>query len=43
VRGRAERWRNIVWLEPSVEVEISYSEVMQGRVRDPVLRRAVVA
>src|SRR5688572_5940451 len=37
----AERWRNLVWLEPSVEVAVSYSEVMQGPLRDPVLRRMI--
>ena len=39
--GDAERWRGIVWLEPSVEVEVSYSELMLGRLRDPVLRRTI--
>ena len=34
----AERWGDIIWLEPSVEVEVSYSEVMGGKLRDPVLR-----
>ena len=30
--------RDIVWLEPIVEVEVPYSDIMQGRLRDPVLR-----
>lgn len=34
----AERWRDLVWLEPIVEAEVSYSEIMQGRLRDAVLR-----
>jgi hypothetical protein len=37
----AERMRGVVWVQPSVVVEVSYSEVMQGRLRDPVLRRIV--
>jgi hypothetical protein len=35
----AERWRDSRLVEPSVEVEVSYSEVMQGRLRDAVRRR----
>lgn len=34
----AEGWRGIVWLDPNVEVDLSYSELMRGRLRDPVLR-----
>ena len=34
----AARWGEVIWVEPSVEVEVSYSEVMGGRLRDPVLR-----
>ena len=34
----AERGRGIVWLEPDVTVEIQYNELMQGRLRDAVLR-----
>ena len=30
--------RGIVWLEPRLEVEISYAEVTQGRLRAPVFR-----
>jgi len=26
------------WLEPTVTVELTYSEVMEGRLRDPVYR-----
>ncbi len=33
-----DRQQGIVWLEPRAVVEVSYSEVMQGRLRDPVLR-----
>jgi len=38
----AEGGRGVVWLEPRAVVEVSYSEVMQGRLRDPVLRRITV-
>ena len=34
----AEGSRGVVWVEPRVVVEVSYSEVMLGRLRDPVLR-----
>jgi ATP dependent DNA ligase-like protein len=33
------RWYGATWLEPVVQAEITYAEVMQGRLRDPVLRR----
>src|SRR5262249_53534567 len=33
-----DRARSVVWIEPSVVVEVTYSEVMMGRLRDPVLR-----
>ena len=33
----AERSRGASWVEPSVVVEVSYSELMVGRLRDPVL------
>ena len=36
--GDAERARTVVWVEPSVVVEVSYSEIMVGRLRDPVVR-----
>ena len=35
----AERMRGVVWVEPRVVVEVSFSELMRGRLRDPVLRR----
>ena len=31
--------RGVMWLEPSLEVEVSYAEVMQDRLRAPVFRR----
>jgi ATP-dependent DNA ligase len=34
----AERLRGIVWLEPTAIVEVQYNEMMQGRLRDAVLR-----
>ena len=34
----AERSRGVLWVEPRVVVEVSYSELMQRRLRDPVLR-----
>jgi ATP-dependent DNA ligase len=34
----AERGRGIVWLGPSVVAEVQYNEMMQGRLRDAVLR-----
>ena len=34
----AERSRGIVWLEPTAIVEVQYNEMMQGRLRDAVLR-----
>jgi bifunctional non-homologous end joining protein LigD len=34
----AERWGDIIWVEPRVVVEVSYSEIMQSRLRDPVFR-----
>jgi hypothetical protein len=34
----AERTRGVAWLEPRLQAEISYSEMMQGRLRDPVFR-----
>ena len=34
--------RGVVWLEPELEADISYSEVMQCRLRAPVFRRLVV-
>jgi len=34
----AKRGRGIVWLDPSAVVEVQYNEMMQGRLRDAVLR-----
>jgi bifunctional non-homologous end joining protein LigD len=36
--GDAERTRGVSWVEPRVVVEVSFSELMVGRLRDPVLR-----
>jgi hypothetical protein len=33
--------RGVVWIEPSVEIEVSYSEIMLRRLRDAVSRRSV--
>jgi bifunctional non-homologous end joining protein LigD len=30
--------RGVTWLEPTVEVELTYSELMEARLRDPVYR-----
>ena len=30
--------RGVTWLEPTLTVELTYSEVMEGRLRDPVYR-----
>jgi len=30
------------WLEPRVKVELTYNEMMEGRLRDPVLRQALI-
>ena len=30
--------RRVVWLEPKVTVEVQFNEMMQGRLRDAVLR-----
>jgi len=29
----------VTWLEPELTVELTYSELMEGRLRDPVYRR----
>jgi ATP-dependent DNA ligase len=34
----AERGRGVVWVKPSVVADVQYNELMQGRLRDPVLR-----
>ena len=36
-----ERGRGVVWIHPDVVAEVTYSELMQGRLRDPVLRRVL--
>jgi hypothetical protein len=33
--------RGVTWLEPMLHVELTYSEVMEGRHRDPVYRGLV--
>jgi hypothetical protein len=30
--------RGVTWLEPTLSVEITYSEIIEGRLRDPVYR-----
>ena len=30
--------RGVTWLEPTLTVEVTYSEVIEGRLRDPVYR-----
>jgi bifunctional non-homologous end joining protein LigD len=30
--------RRVTWLEPRMKIEVTYNEVMEGRLRDPVLR-----
>jgi bifunctional non-homologous end joining protein LigD len=30
--------RGVTWLEPTLEIELMYSELMEGRLRDPVYR-----
>jgi len=30
--------RAVTWLEPTLHVELTYSEIMEGRLRDPVCR-----
>jgi hypothetical protein len=29
------------WLEPTLEVELTYSELMEGRLRDPLFRSGI--
>ena len=48
VRGTspfADRKRapEVTWLEPRLLAEVSYSEIMEDRLRDPVLRELRVA
>jgi hypothetical protein len=33
--------RGVTWLEPTVTVELTYSELMEGRLRDPGYRGLV--
>ena len=33
--------RGVTWLEPTITVEVTYSELMEGRLRDPVYRGIV--
>jgi len=33
--------RRVTWLEPTLHVELTYSEIMDGRLRDPVYRGLV--
>ena len=33
--------RGVTWLEPTLTVELTYSELMEGRLRDPVYRGLV--
>jgi len=33
--------RGVTWLEPTLLVELTYSEIMEGRLRDPVCRVVV--
>jgi hypothetical protein len=37
----ADGGKGVVWVEPRSVVEVQYNEVMQGRLRDPVLRSVV--
>jgi hypothetical protein len=34
-------WNGATWFEPALKAGVTYAEVMQGRLRDPVLRRIV--
>jgi len=33
--------RGVTWLEPTLTVDLNYSEVMEGRLRDPICRGVV--
>jgi hypothetical protein len=35
------RFADCVWLEPRVRAELTFSELVQGRLRDPVFRGVV--
>ena len=39
--GNHGRDRSVVWLEPRVVAEVTFSEFMNGWLRDPVLRQLV--
>lgn len=32
--------RRVTWLEPTITVELTYSELMEGQLRDPMYRRS---
>jgi hypothetical protein len=34
----AERSRSVVWIHPDIVAEVQYNELMQGRLREAVLR-----
>jgi ATP dependent DNA ligase-like protein len=36
-----ERGQGVVWIEPRAVVEVAFSELMLGRLRDPVVRAVV--
>jgi hypothetical protein len=38
-----KRAPSVTWLEPRLVAEVSYSELMEDRLRDPVLRELRVA
>jgi ATP dependent DNA ligase-like protein len=38
-----KRDSEVIWLEPRLIAEVSYSELMEDRLRDPVLRELHVA
>jgi hypothetical protein len=38
-----DRVLGVVWIEPTASVEVQYNELMQGRLRDGVLRRVSTA
>jgi bifunctional non-homologous end joining protein LigD len=37
------RFADCVWLEPGLRVEVTFSELVKGRLRDPVFRRLVAS
>ena len=38
----ADLQRGVVWIEPRLVAEVTFSELMQGRLRDPVLRAVLL-